>query len=161
MSGHFRLRYYVPSALASSFLLILIVAGSAGAQGIPTPADHFGHEIGADRMLVVWDGLVEYMRMVGDRSDRVKVREMGQSTDGRPFLFLEISASGTIANIEESKALQQRLYFQDHRPGEDPNTAHSEAQRLELFRSHKAVVLITCSIHALALPEVREARQQP
>ena len=125
MSGHFRRLYFAPSSLAFSVLLILLVAGSVVAQSIPTPADHFGHEIGADRMLVGWDGLVEYMRMVGDRSDRVNVREMGESTDGRPFLLLEISAPGTVANIEEYKALQQRLYFQDHRPGEDPNTVHS------------------------------------
>jgi len=148
MSVQFRQRFYTPRILASSFLMALLMVGAAGAQSIPTPADHFGHQIGADRKLVGWDGAVEYMRMVGDRSGRVNVREMGQSTDGRPLLLLEISASGTVANIEEYKALQQRLYFQDHRPGEDPNTVHSDAQRLELFRNHKAVVLITCSIHA-------------
>lgn len=148
MSAHIRQWFYTPRYLTSAFLMILLLAGSAWGQAIPTPAEHFGHQIGADRKLVGWDGSVEYMRMVGDRSDRVNVREMGLSTDGRPLLLLEISASGTVANIEEYKALQQRLYFQDHRPGEDPNTVHSDAQRQELFRNHKAVVLITCSIHA-------------
>jgi len=122
--------------------------GTLSAQIIPTPADHFGHQIGADRELVSWEEAVEYYRMVGEVSNRVNVREMGESTDGRPFLLLEISSPETMANIDRFKALQQRLYFQDHRPGEDPYTVHSAAERAELFHDHKAVVLITASIHA-------------
>ena len=118
------------------------------AQSIPTPDQHFGHRIGADRELVSWEEAVEYYRLVGNASNRVNVREMGETTDGRPFLLLEISSPETVANIDRYKALQQRLYFQDQRPGEDPNTVHSDAERAELFRDHKAVVLVTASIHA-------------
>ncbi|MFC1659830.1 M14 family zinc carboxypeptidase, partial [Gemmatimonadota bacterium] len=135
-------------AFAGAFLLALASSAIASAQSIPTPASHFGHEIGADRELAHWDGIVDYMRLVGERSDRVNVRQTGESTDGRPFLLVEISAPETLRDVDRFKALQQRLYFQDHNPGEDPNSLHSTAQREELFRTHKAVVLITCSIHA-------------
>jgi hypothetical protein len=118
------------------------------AQVIPAPEDHFGHRIGADRELVSWEEAVEYYRMIGNASDRVNVRETGQTTDGRPFLVLEISSTETVADLERFKGLQQRLYFQDHRPGQDPNTVHTDGQREELFQEHKAVVLITASIHA-------------
>ena len=118
------------------------------AQSIPTPEDQFGHRIGADRELVSWEEAVEYYRLIGNASDRVNVRETGQSTDGRPFLLLEISSAETVANIDRYRALQQRLYFQDHNPGQDPDAVHSAGQREELFRDHKAVVLITASIHA-------------
>ncbi len=133
------------------FLCLLLVAGpltTVAAQSIPSPERHFGHVIGADRRLVDWDGIGEYMRLVGARSDRVNVREMGQTTLGRPFLLLEISSPSTIANIDRYKRLQQRLYFQDHRPGEDPDAAHSTREREEIFRDHKAVVLITATIHS-------------
>lgn len=143
-------RALLPAALAIAWLLSSGPAGGLGlsAQSLPTPEDHFGHRIGADRELVSWQEAVEFYRMVGNASDRVNVREMGQSTDGRPFLLLEISSPETVADIDRYKALQQRLYFQDHHPGEDPNTVHSEAERAELFRDHKAVVLVTASIHA-------------
>ena len=138
------------AAFALACLPSLAPGGDPGlsAQSVPTPEVHFGHRIGADRELVSWEEAVGYYRLVGDGSDRVNVREMGQSTDGRPFLLLEISSSETVADIDRYKALQQRLYFQDHNPGEDPNTVHSQAERAEIFRDHKAVVLVTASIHA-------------
>ncbi len=65
-----------------------------------------------------------------------------------PSSFWKYPSPETVADIARYRSLQQRLYFQDHRPGQDPNTVHSEAERAELFRDHKAVVLVTASIHA-------------
>lgn len=122
--------------------------GTIAAQSIPSPERQLGHAIGADRKLVDWDDAVDYFRLVGRRSDRVNVRELGQTTLGRPFLLLEIASASTLAELDRYKRLQQRLYFQDHRPGQDPDAVHSDAQRRELFEQQKAVVLITASIHA-------------
>jgi len=121
---------------------------AATAQSIPSPEQHFGHVIGADRKLVDWDHAVEYYRLVGERSDRVNVRELGQTTLGSPFLVIEIASSQTLANINQYKDLQQRLYFQDQRPGQNPDEVHSARERQEIFDRDKAVVLITASIHA-------------
>lgn len=129
-------------------LSLLLGALPLPAQEIPSPEAQFDHRIGADRKLVSWDAAVEYLSLIGERSDRVNVRRMGETTDGRPFLLVEVSAPETIRNLERYKRLQQRLYFQDHRPGEDPRTLHSPGEREELFREHKAVLLYTCSIHA-------------
>ncbi|HXV86125.1 MAG TPA: M14 family zinc carboxypeptidase, partial [Gemmatimonadales bacterium] len=118
------------------------------AQSLPSPAQVFGHQIGADRKLVDWDGIVRYMRMADQASDRVTLREAGRSSHGRPFLLLEISSPETLANLDRYKGLQRRLYFQDHVPGQSPDDVHTPAQREELFNQHKAVVLITCTIHA-------------
>ncbi len=120
----------------------------AFAQSIPSPERHFGHVIGADRKLVDWDGIVEYMRLVARGSDRVNVREVGETTLGRPFILVEIADAETLANLDHYKRLQQRLYFQDHRPGQDPESVHSERERQEIFREHKSVVLITATIHS-------------
>lgn len=135
------------------FLLGLSLAATAWpavtvGQRIPTPAEHFGHGIGADRKLVRWDGIVEYMQLLGNASDRVRVEEVGRTTHDRPFLLVEVSAPETLADIDRYKTMQRRLYFQDHRPGQDPDAVHSEAQRRELFDQHKAVVLITATIHS-------------
>ncbi len=137
------------AALATAItILIATPTETALAQSIPSPENHFGHIVGADRTLVDWDGIVEYLQLVGSRSDRVNVREMGKTTLGRPFLLLEIASAQTIANLERYKSLQQRLYFQDHRPGQDPESVHSDRDRQEIFNDHKAVVLITATIHS-------------
>jgi hypothetical protein len=125
----------------------VLASGKAG-PSLVSPAEHFGHIVGADRKLVRWDGLVEYLRRVADASPRVNLREIGPTTHGRPFILLEISSESNLANLELYKRLQRRLYFQDHRPGQDPDSVDTADERQELFERHKAVVLITCSIHA-------------
>ena len=111
------------------------------AQSIPSPERHFGHVMGADRQLVGWADMVEYLRMVGDRSPRVLVEETGRTTHDRPFLLVQVSASETVAELDRYKELQRRLYFQDHRPGQDPNEVHTAAQREELLR----MVRLSCN----------------
>ncbi len=80
------------------------------------------------------------MTLVSQRSDRVRLRELGSSTNGAPFIALEISAPDTLREIDRYKALERKLYFQGGAP--------TDAERDEIFRHGKAVVLITCSIHA-------------
>jgi Zinc carboxypeptidase len=137
----FRLLSITVAALAASGV-------STAAVDIPTPEAHFGFRVGSDRKLIEWADIVGYLRLVGERSPRVNVRELGKTTDGRPFLLLEIASEDTMRDLGRFKKLQQELYFQDHRPGEDPDSVHSAAEREEILSQGKAVVLITCSIHA-------------
>jgi hypothetical protein len=118
-------------------------AQAAAAQApasLPTPEQFAGHRIGADNKLVRWDRIVDYMTLVSQSSDRVKLRELGKSTNGAPFIALEISAPATLQDLDRYKALERKLYFQGGAP--------TETERDEIFRRGKAVVVITCSIHA-------------
>ncbi len=133
------------------FLVLLssaVLALPLHAQSIQSPEQYFGHRIGADRKLVDWDGIVAYLDLVARASDRVDLREVGKTTQGRPFLLLEISSERNLANLDRYMALQRRLYFQDHLPGQHPDSVHTPQQRRELFEEHKAVVLVTCTIHS-------------
>ena len=80
------------------------------------------------------------MRLVAGTSDRVRFRELGRSTNDNPFVALEISSADTLKNLDRYKQLERKLYFRDGTP--------SDAERDEIFRSGKAVVVVTCSIHA-------------
>src|SRR6476646_351007 len=107
---------------------------------LPTPERFAGHPIGADNKLVRWDRIVDYMKLASQASDRVRFRELGKSTNGQPFIALEISAPETLKNLDRFKQLERKLYFQGGAP--------TESERDEIFRSGKAVVVITNSIHA-------------
>jgi hypothetical protein len=107
---------------------------------LATPEQFARHRIGADNTLVRWDKIVEYMQLVAKASDRVRYRELGKSTNGHPFIALEISAPETLKNLDRFKHLERKLYFQGGEP--------SDAEREEIFRSGKAVVVVTCSVHA-------------
>lgn len=132
-------------ALISLCLLAGLPAGhshiTAFAQAsIQAPEQFLGFHVGEDKKLARWDKILEYLRLVDNASDRVILRELGKTTMGNSFVVVEISASETLKDQGRFKELQRKLYFQGGPP--------SESEREEIFRSGKAVVLVTCNIHS-------------
>jgi hypothetical protein len=107
---------------------------------VPTPEQFFGFQMGTDSKLARWDKIVDYMRQVSTASDRIRFRELGKSTNGNPFIALEISSPATLKNLDHYKQLERKLYFQGGAP--------TDAERDEIFRDGKVVIVVTCSIHA-------------
>src|ERR1017187_7553922 len=107
---------------------------------VPTPEKFFGFKIGADKKLARWDKIVEYFELVAKESNRVRVRRLGPTTNGNPFIVAEIAAPETLQNLDRYKQLERRLYFQGGAP--------TDTQRDEIFKQGKAVVVITNAIHA-------------
>lgn len=120
--------------------LLLSFASRAQNNSLPTPEQFLGHRVGADKKLARWDKIVEYAQLVAKNSDRVRFRELGKSTLNNPFIALEFSAPDTLKDVERYKQLERKLYFQGGAP--------TEAERDEIFKSGKAVVVVTCSVHA-------------
>jgi hypothetical protein len=122
-------------------LLLLIFTLTPFASGtLQTPEQFLGYKVGADNKLVRWDKIVEYMKLAAANSDRVRYRELGKSSNGNPFIVLEISAPDTLKNADRYKEMERKLYFQGGAP--------SDAERDAIFKQGKVVVVITCSIHA-------------
>ena len=117
-----------------------LAPGLPAQNAVATPDQFFGFRIGSDNKLARWDKIVEYMRLIAGTSDRVRFRELGRSTNDNPFIALEITSADTLKNLDRYKQLERKLYFRDGTP--------SDAERDEIFRSGKAVVVVTCSIHA-------------
>jgi len=72
----------------------LMFQESLQAQSIPTPKSYFGFELGADGKLASWKSIVGYYRKLDSASDRILVKELGQSTLGNPFILIIITAPG-------------------------------------------------------------------
>jgi hypothetical protein len=117
-----------------------IAAGLVSAQAVPTPEQFFGFKIGADKKLARYDKIVEYLRKVANNSDRVRVREIGPTTNGNPFVIVEIASADTIKNLDHYKQLQRKLYFQGGAP--------TNPERDEIFARGKSVVFISNNIHS-------------
>src|SRR5579875_810734 len=120
--------------------LIAALMAALAAAAAPAPEAYFGFRIGADKKLVRWDKIVEYLGKVAADSDRVRMHTLGQTTLGNPFVMLEISSADNIRNLDHYKSLERKLYFQGGAP--------TDAERDEIFNSGKAVVLITNNIHS-------------
>ncbi|HEV2984909.1 MAG TPA: M14 family zinc carboxypeptidase, partial [Vicinamibacterales bacterium] len=118
--------------------LSTFIATAAGT--LQSPEQFLGDKVGADNKLVRWDKIVAYMKLAAANSDRVRFRELGKTSNGNPFIALEISAPETVKNLDRYKQLERKLYFQ--------GVAPSDAERDEIFRQGKLVLLVTCAIHA-------------
>src|SRR5271154_3641015 len=121
--------------LAAIFLLVSL---DVCAQ-IPTPESHFGHRIGVDRELLDWDKVVSYYQSLAKTSDKIRVEELGKTAEGRPFIVATISSAATLRNLDHYREIQAKLA--------DPRRTTAE-ESARLVTEGKAVVLITCSIHA-------------
>ncbi len=112
-------------------LLSVIPARAADIPSPPAPDDF---------RLVSWTEVVDYCRKADETSDRVLVRELGKTTEGRPYLVAFVSNEPTILNLEKYRTLQAKLV--------DPKVLATPAEGDNAIAESKVVVLITCSIHS-------------
>src|SRR5712671_3788180 len=89
-------------------LAVLLVVWRLSAA-VPTPKSHFGHEIGADRTVLDWDKVVSYFRALEKSSPRIRVQELGKTTEGRPLITAIISAPATLQNLNRYIEIQRKL----------------------------------------------------
>ena len=136
-----------PRLRASAFLLALLLAGSglltrtgaAQTPRLPSPEQHFGHQMGADGKLVGWDRLVAYYRLLEKGTDRMQVVELGPSTEGKPFLALFISSPANLSRLESLRQTNARLA--------DPRGL-SEPDVRKLVADGRAVIVQSFALHA-------------
>src|SRR6516162_3170449 len=86
---------------------LALAAALPASAAVPSPASHFGHEMGADRTVLDWDKVVSYFRLLEKSSDRLRVSELGKSTEGRPFIAVTIAAPETLRNLDRYIDIQR------------------------------------------------------
>ena len=139
-------RYFAPMALLILLTIVAVCPQRALAQRrtpaavIPSPRSVLGFDPGDDRTIADWKQISEYFARLDAASDRLQVQTIGKSTLGRTMFFALISAPENIRNLAKYKEIQARLA--------DPRKVRSDAERDQLIREGKTVVVISCSIHS-------------
>ena len=126
------------------FVLRLVFAAAlssvARAQGhVTTPKEFFGHDIGDDYYLPNYDQFMAYWHKIGAESNRMRVIEIGTSSDGRPQLAAIITAPENFKRLAHYKDISMRLA-----KGE----GLTDAQAHVLASEGKAVVWFDGGLHA-------------
>jgi len=106
---------------------------------VVSPEEFFGFQMGAEKKIARWDKIVEYFYLLAKSSDRIKVVELGKSTEGNPFLLATISSAENLRNAEKIREMSWRIA---HPKG----LSKEEAE--DIIKNGKTVVAITNSIHA-------------
>jgi hypothetical protein len=119
--------------------LLLALAASAAAAAPPSPESVLGFRPGADRQLADWTQIVDYFHRLDAASDRVKVEEVGRTTEDRPFLVAVITSEDNMARLDEIRRANLRLA--------DPRgLGEGEAERL--IATGKTIVAVNHGIHS-------------
>jgi hypothetical protein len=138
MPGSHRL---ISVTLALSVTLItLFVPLTLDAADPQSPEQFLGHQVGADYKLAPWEKIVDYFRHMDTESERITVRDLGITTEGRPMILAEISDAATIANLTPHRENQRAIA--------DPRLIANETEEQRLIHDSKVVILINCQLHS-------------
>jgi hypothetical protein len=120
------------------FLAVMALAGSV--LQAQTPPDKFlGFKVGADRKLADYSQITAYFQKLAQESPRLKLFTIGESVQKRPMIMAAISTPENLAKLDRWKEITHKL--------RDPRLTTAEEAR-KLAKEGKAIVLITCSLHA-------------
>ncbi len=128
-----------PRTLLLSLALLATISAASTAQGITSPRQFFGFNIGDDYQLATYDQFVEYWQKLDKESDRMKVVDIGKTAEGRPQLMAIITSPENFKKLERYKEISRRLATVD---GLTDDQAHA------LAKEGKAVVWFDGGLHA-------------
>src|SRR5256712_8929562 len=122
------------------FLLLFLSIATIQAQTrITTPKEQFGFHIGDDYVVVNYTQYVDYLKKLSRESDRLKVEEIGKSSDGRSMYLAIITSPENQKNPERYKEISRRLSAAE---------GIEEDQARALAAEGKAVIWIDGGLHA-------------
>ena len=123
--------------LALGFSFIIASAAFLSAQ--TTPEKFLGFKVGADKKMADYNQIKGYFEKLASETPKMKLFTIGESTLKKPIIMAAISTPENLAKLDRYKEITHKL--------RDPRlTSIDEARKLA--KEGKAIVLITCSLHA-------------
>ncbi|HSL69606.1 MAG TPA: M14 metallopeptidase family protein, partial [Longimicrobiales bacterium] len=121
-------------------LLLLMAPALLSAQTrITAPQEQLGHNFGDDYFLANYQQISSYWRKLDAESDRMAVREIGKTAEGRPHLMAIVTSPENHQRLERYQEISRRLALTE---------GLSEEQARQWAREGKAVVWIDGGLHA-------------
>jgi hypothetical protein len=121
------------------FTIAAFAGHAAPADNIASPSQFLKMTVGADKTLADYRQVRTYFQMLDSASPRVEVEVLGKTVLGEDLIMAVISSEENIRNQAEIRQIAKQLA--------DPRGL-SDADVERLTHEGKAVVLVTCNIHA-------------
>ena len=93
---------------ASLVLVALLAAMPGRAAQVPSPVERFGFRMGADGELATAEQIEAYFQLVASESDRVRIVDLGPTTEGHQTIAAIVSAPENIRNLDRIRAANLR-----------------------------------------------------
>ena len=78
-------------------------------QEIKTPETYFGFQPGADNKLFDYEQLISYIQELDAISDRLEMRQIGESPYGKPMYVAFFSSENNIKNLDKLAEINKEL----------------------------------------------------
>ncbi len=115
-----------------------------------SPEQFLGHKVGADRKLADYSQIKAYFEKLDGESGKLKLFTIGESTLKRPMIMAVISTEENLARLDRYREIVKKL--------RDPRTLSPEDAK-KLAAEGKAILLITCSLHASEIAATQMAME--
>ncbi|MEO6050462.1 MAG: M14 metallopeptidase family protein [Pyrinomonadaceae bacterium] len=119
---------------------LILLSTLAAATQVPSPRLFLGFNPTDDKTIADWRQITDYFAKLDKASNRVAVKEIGKTTNGKRLIVAFISSSDNIKNLEKYRQISAKLA--------DPRTVKNESELAELIKNGKSIVSISCSIHS-------------
>src|SRR5262245_50050546 len=132
-----RLRNTTPFFMLA--LWLLYCSTTFAKTRITTPKEEFGHNFGDDYFLANYRQIAAYWHKLDRESDRMIVREIGKTAEGRPHLMAIVTSPENHRNLDRYREISRRLALAE---------GLTDEQARQLAKEGKAVVWIDGGLHA-------------
>ena len=119
-----------------------------GAQ--TSPEAFLGFKVGSDRKLADYNQIQAYFQKLDQESERVKVLNIGTSTEKKPMIMAVITSEQNMGNLDTFREIVKKL--------RDSRTLSPEEAK-KLSKEGKVIVLITCNVHATEIASSQMAME--
>jgi hypothetical protein len=126
--------------LIVSVCLCLCGLFAAAYAQVPSPRSVLGFNPTDDKTIADWKQITDYFAKLDKASNRVTVKEIGKTTNGKPLIVAFISSAENIKDLEKYRRISAKLA--------DPRTVKDAAELEDLVKRGKTIVSIACSIHS-------------
>jgi hypothetical protein len=119
--------------------MLAMAAPAADTPHVTTPRQFFGFDIGDDYKLATYTQFAAYWRTLARESNRMKLVEIGRTSEGRPQLMAIVTSPENLKRLDRYKEIARRLALAE---------GLTDDQARALAREGKAVVWIDGGLHA-------------
>jgi hypothetical protein len=130
---------FAARALRVAFAIVLVTGPLAAQAPLTSPKDFFGFNLGDDYHLANYRQLSAYWRKLDQESDRLVVREIGTTAEGRPMLMAIVTSPDNVLNLDRYQDISRRLALAE---------GLSDDEARDLAKEGRAVVWIDGGLHA-------------
>jgi hypothetical protein len=120
-------------------LSLITLTAMLGVAQIPTPESVLGHKPGDDFYLATYEDALGYFKKLAASSKRIKLVQVGKTTQGRDWYMAFISTPENLAQLDHYKEVSRRLAL---------SRGVSDAEARKLAHDQKAIIHIDGGLHA-------------